>query len=282
MKCVDPFIKAGEVYPCGRCLPCKFRSRRIWFHRVLLEASQHDYSSAITLTYDDASIPVSGSLQPEHLRNWLKRYRKRQLERFPWRRIRFIACGEYGESTQRPHYHVVCFGAPGCEGGRGGREWTCDCGCDTCVDITETWPIGVCSVEKLNRETAAYVVGYVTRKVLAGYTGTKLRPFMRMSTRPGIGAYAMHDVASTVLRYDLNFPVALGSKNPMLLGRYLRRKLSEYTDKEIPRQVTSPALQAVLDVAWEAGENPKSLLFRINEVYNSQLEQREALRRGNL
>jgi len=58
----------------------------------------------ITLTYSDEHLPSDNSLHLEHFQNFMKRLRKKYGEN-----IRFYHCGEYGEQTQRPHYHACIF-----------------------------------------------------------------------------------------------------------------------------------------------------------------------------
>lgn len=62
--------------------------------------------------------------------------------------------------------------------------------------------------------------------------------FARMSNRPGLGADMMHEVASTLLAFNLDesqpdVPSALRhGKRMMALGRYLHRKLRTYVGKD--------------------------------------------------
>lgn len=62
--------------------------------------------------------------------------------------------------------------------------------------------------------------------------------FARMSNRPGIGADMMHEVASTLLTFNLDetqpdVPSALRhGRRMMALGRYLHRKLRTYVGKD--------------------------------------------------
>lgn len=68
--------------------------------------------------------------------------------------------------------------------------------------------------------------------------------FSRMSNRPGIGAFAMSDVASSILEFNLedriaDVPAALRhGQRLMPLGRYLRKRLR----KEIGRDEKAPAV----------------------------------------
>lgn len=75
-----------------------------WAHRCQHEASQYDHNIFLTLTYDDKHLPAEGHLVPKHLTDFWKRLRKATPEK-----LRYFACGEYGEHTGRPHYHALIF-----------------------------------------------------------------------------------------------------------------------------------------------------------------------------
>lgn len=77
---------------------------REWAVRCTLEWQRHERAAFVTLTYRDQHLPPT--LRKDHLSGWLKRLRAR-LDPV---RIRFFACGEYGERTHRPHYHALVFG----------------------------------------------------------------------------------------------------------------------------------------------------------------------------
>lgn len=96
----------GLLVPCGKCLNCRIQKRSEWALRLLHESEFWYEKSFITLTYDDDHIPENNSLKKEHLQLFLKRLRKNLGNR----RIKYYACGEYGEQTQRPHYHLILFG----------------------------------------------------------------------------------------------------------------------------------------------------------------------------
>lgn len=198
----------------------------------MLEALEHEQNSFVTLTYRDDAIPVGGSLRPKDLQDWIKRFR------FRWNpgRIRFYAVGEYGDRSERPHYHLALFGA-GCSFGRVDGRGSCQC--LTCSAVRETWTAGHSLVAQLERKSAQYIAGYVTKKMtsrddlrLAG----REPEFSRMSLRPGIGANVMFDVASEVMRYAesaSDVPSVLRSDGKLMpLGRYLRRRLRVLCGRE--------------------------------------------------
>lgn len=108
-KNLDPSkYPEGLLVPCGKCIACRIKKRQEWSIRMLHELEAHDNSIFITLTYSDDYIPDRGSLDKKELQKFFKRLR-RQLD-VKKRKIRYFACGEYGDNTNRPHYHSIIFG----------------------------------------------------------------------------------------------------------------------------------------------------------------------------
>lgn len=186
----------------------------------MLETHLHEFSSFWTLTYSDDHYPPDGSLRPRDTQLWLKRLRKRLG---PARPIRFFLVGEYGEDTQRAHYHAALYGVASIE-----------------VDeVTASWGKGFCYGGSLTHDSAQYISGYVTKK-MTNKDDPRLNgrapEFARMSLRPGIGALAVPDLAATfnddigsafIARTgDVPSTLRHGSRT-LPLGRYLRRKLRE-------------------------------------------------------
>lgn len=164
--------------PCGGCLSCRMDKARDWAVRCQLELQDHSEGCWSTLTYSDHYVPPT--LQKTHLSAWLKRLRARH----PNRTIRFFASGEYGEKTNRPHYHAILFGL------------------SDDPSIQDTWPFGHVRVDPLSPAAIAYVAGYAAKKVgwkldkgerVDPETGEVYEyqpPFIQMSRRPGIGGSA--------------------------------------------------------------------------------------------
>lgn len=203
--------------PCGGCLPCRINRRRVWAHRILLESFKHGDSCFATLTYDNEHCP--DVLDKSHYQKFFKRLRRAL---FP-RTIRYFLAGEYGEITHRPHFHAAIFGLDRITGGgvdgKGGL-------------VQELWERGFTSVGELNFESAQYIAGYLTKKVVGDEYS--VREFSRMSLRPGIGAGAMDDVARSLsgdvgldsVAAACDVPTVLRHGKRLLpLGRYLRRQL---------------------------------------------------------
>ena len=60
----------------------------------------------LTLTYNDDNLPSDVGLHKDDLQRFFKRLRKA----LDTKKIRYFACGEYGDTTSRPHYHAIVFG----------------------------------------------------------------------------------------------------------------------------------------------------------------------------
>lgn len=205
----------------------------------MLESLCHSSSAFVTLTYAEDKLPAGASLVPKHAQLFLKRFRKMISPS----RVRFFLVGEYGDVSQRPHYHAVIFGWPGCDCSAVNRAQLRKVfrGCAVCTPLREAWGFGIVDVGHLTLHSAQYVSGYVVKKMtrtddprLAG----RWPEFTRMSLRPGLGREAMHEVASSLMRFNLDtsqadVPVSLRHGAKILpLGRYLRRYLRTLIGKE--------------------------------------------------
>lgn len=259
----------------------------------MLESLCHESNAFLTLTYSDENLPivksglssdpstgVSATLNPKHLQDWLKRFRK-AIEPS---KIRFYAVGEYGDETQRPHYHVALFGYPSCSRGQTGYGQSQRKGipawercCAHCRLVGETWGLGSVYLGALETSSAQYVAGYVTKK-MTSKSDARLNgrhpEFARMSNRPGIGHDFMHEYASELMKLNLedreaDVPSALRHGSRLLpLGRYLRRKLRTMVgkDEKTPEAVIyaqSLELLPLREAAKTDAQNP-SLKDQIN------------------
>lgn len=135
------------------------------------EAQLHTHNSFVTLTFNDESLwkrsdhhytdepIIPGSLDIPELQRFLKRLR----DRIRPTKIRFYACGEYGEKFLRPHYHLCIFGwePPDKElhniqnGVRYYRSPLLD----------KTWGNGFTLTGDVTFQSAAYVARYIMKKI---------------------------------------------------------------------------------------------------------------------
>lgn len=118
-----------QPVPCGKCPPCRARRASGWSFRLMQQAKVSDSSHFITLTYATDKVPISKqgfmSLDKRDVQLFFKRLRKahnncqalsnnRQVaagfeQRSTTPGIKYYVCGEYGDTTHRPHYHAIMF-----------------------------------------------------------------------------------------------------------------------------------------------------------------------------
>ncbi|AXL14678.1 replication initiator protein [Microviridae sp.] len=195
--------------PCGQCIGCRLERSRQWAIRCYHEAQLYDRNAFITLTYNDQHLPKSGSLNLRHLQLFMKKLRKSQGPR-----IRFFACGEYGENFRRPHYHVCLFNFEPPDKvlfkqRDGVRLYQSDL-------IDKIWGQGFTLTGDVTFQSAAYVARYILKKIngpdaenhyenIDPVTGEifQLKPeFTVMSRRPGIGKDWLNKYRSDVFDHD--------------------------------------------------------------------------------
>lgn len=194
--------------PCGQCIGCRLARSRDWALRCVHEASLHAANCYLTLTYDDKHVPWSSvtgeqTLVKKHLQDFLKRLRfhldKENIK------VRFFACGEYGELTHRPHYHLILFGYDFPDKffyklSKDGQPYYIS------SMLNSIWSHGDCVVAGVTFESCAYVSRYVTKKITGSaaeevYEGIQPE-FVNMSRRPGIGSSWFEKYSTDVYPYD--------------------------------------------------------------------------------
>lgn len=145
--------------PCGQCIGCRLQRSLDWAVRCVHEKQSHEVSSFVTLTYSDDNLPDNGSLYYRDFQLFMKRLRKSCDFKF-----KFYMCGEYGDVTNRPHYHALLFGCDFSDRVFHKRTRNGD-RLDTSCTLDDTWGLGHCLVGDVTFESAAYVARYVTKKI---------------------------------------------------------------------------------------------------------------------
>lgn len=119
MACITPMVlkreykdidgRSTNIVPCGNCPACLSTRSNSWAFRLEMEMKRADNARFVTFTYDDKHLPSNmndqKTLKKEHLQGFFKRIRANS--KVP--NLKYYACGEYGTSTKRPHYHAIVF-----------------------------------------------------------------------------------------------------------------------------------------------------------------------------
>lgn len=195
---------SGSIHlPCGKCTGCRLEYSRQWALRCHHEAQMHDNNAFITLTYSPEHIPDDYSIHKDELQKFFKRLRKAT-----GKKLRYFACGEYGEKGNRPHYHAIIFGYDFPDKllhseSNGNRLYRS-------ALLERVWKKGFSLIGNVTFESAAYVARYVMKKrkgkpdtvdqygktnaeyyqIVDPETGEMFQQepeFALMSRRPGIG-----------------------------------------------------------------------------------------------
>ena len=215
MQCLNPLVVKNPnllvngdmrqtiLVPCGHCIACRIARSREWAVRLLHESEFWDDFCFVTLTYDDDHI-VSSSLVPRDLTLFFKKLRRDLGER----KIKYFACGEYGDRFGRPHFHAIIFGL----------------GISDKKLIQENWNKGYVKVGTLTYQSCRYVAGYVQKKLYG--KGAKyyeenglVPPFSRCSKRIG------EDYVEKYWNKLYSMGRVTVNGVPMALPRYYTKKL---------------------------------------------------------
>lgn len=193
--------------PCGQCIGCRLAYSQMWAVRCFHEMRLHAKNCFLTLTYDDEHVPwssVTGE-QTLHKRD-LQLFWKSLRKKFPDVKIRYFAAGEYGDLSNRPHYHAIVFGFMPDDlvliglSRDGFYYYKSDI-------LKEVWDNrGNVLVANCSFDTCAYVARYVLKKLNGDqgkekYEGIE-KEFCNMSRRPGIGAEWFKKHSGDVYPYD--------------------------------------------------------------------------------
>lgn len=263
-KCLYPItigqrdgLKKWKVVPCGKCVPCKRRRQSAWSFRLLQEM-QHSMSAAfLTLTYDDNHLTygeVWPTLVKRDLQLFMKRLRKTH-HKYSDDKLVYYACGEYGEQTFRPHYHMILFNLV--------PHMMFD------EILARIWKMGNVRVDSCNIKTIQYTSKYVMkhRQVPEG-----LQPEFSLMSK-GIGANFLTEQVKKYYK-DGEIPYVIwkdGQK--MTMPRYYKERIF---DEEQLRRFGKEALAEI---------EPKMLdpdvIHQIN-ISNKMLKQKRNERRGKI
>lgn len=153
---------ANEIFPiaCKSCIGCRLHHSREWAIRSTHENQMHEDSTFLTLTYNDDNLPNNQTLLLADMQKFFKRLR----DRFKSTPIRYMYCGEYGDTTNRPHYHILLFGLDFDDKQlhkilNGGHRLYIS------PTLDKIWGKGHTYIGSVTFESAAYVARYIDKKI---------------------------------------------------------------------------------------------------------------------
>lgn len=196
-------------------MACRINRTEEWAIRIEHELHGKD-GCFVTLTYDDSNLPEGNTLVKSDLQKFIKRLR--------WhiaKPIKYYACGEYGENTDRAHYHMIIIG------------WIPEdvyvCPNKRCSSgmLAGLWSAGFVSVDPVTDKSIRYVTGYIRKKLygdMAKEYGERTPPFALMSL--GIGKeFADRNMD----KMEKGFMTKNGRKVP--IPRYYKERMKKDPDR---------------------------------------------------
>jgi hypothetical protein len=150
------------------------------------ESKMYKFNVFLTLTYSDEALAEDQSLNKEHHQLFMKRLRYKYAQKT----IRYYHCGEYGDTTFRPHYHSIIFNLDFEDKTFHGRSKS---GEPVYIsrELDGLWSYGDCYIGEVTFESAAYCARYCVKKLTgpakSAYAG-KQEEYSTCSRNPPIGA----------------------------------------------------------------------------------------------
>ena len=221
MPCFHPITAYNKIYggltwkqsesngttttvSCKQCTGCRQEYSRQWAMRNMHEASLWLNNIFVTLTYDNKNLPKHNTLIKKDFQDFMKRLRKKKHANTN-NPIRYYQCGEYGEKFGRPHYHAILFNT----NFRDREIIQGHKGLTQSETLSKLWGKGHSSIGDVTFQSAAYVAGYVQKKIngqqkdthyaivdqqTGEYFGQRQQEYSTMSRRPGIAGswFAKH------------------------------------------------------------------------------------------
>lgn len=241
-------IKSVKIIPCGQCITCRLNRSREWANRIMLECKSYPENTNyfVTLTYDDEHVPINKtidtntgelitglSLDKSHLQKFNHDLRKKWLNKYNHTGIRYYECGEYGEHTERPHYHLILMNLPHLDDLVYYKGTTLGDTLYTSETLSKLWKRGYVVVGKVTWDSASYVARYVMKKHFGKgaddyyKSKAKIPEFTTMSRRPGLGYNYYEENKNTIYDTDEIFVPRDGEVIKAKPGKYFDRKFEE-------------------------------------------------------
>lgn len=235
--------------PCGKCEGCLMQRANDWATRCYCESLNWQNNCFITLTYNEENVPrrETGALTlyKKDLCDFWKRLRYYEKGVEYWTNpqtgkyenpIRYLSCGEYGEKTQRPHYHAIVFNWKPNDLKMFKKNRQGDY-LYTSKKLASIWGKGHVIIGDVNYQTACYVSRYITKKKF-GEKGRFLdewyrdAEFSETSRNGGIGLKYWQENKKNILDNNGIFIKVKDKVKLKPITKYFKKKFKEEDEYE--------------------------------------------------
>lgn len=260
--------------PCGKCPGCLQNKRLSWAYRLSQELKIAETASFVTLTYSDQewSENVSKinetsnqsdfvmSLSKIDVQLFLKRlrhfvdkwdYHMSEVSNEPLPHaarvsLRYFLTGEYGDKTNRPHYHLLLFNHPVCSE------------MELYELLGKTWKHGRSFIGSVTEASIMYVAKYLLKGSVIP-PGVE-PPFSLMSRRPGIGIEYVKRMSDWHHQDIMRTYVVKPGGEKQNLPRYYKEKIycenTKIKQKEERQDLLDKSSNQKLYEMFQKGVNP--------------------------
>ena len=264
--------------PCGQCMHCRLEKARQWAVRMSLEEQLHDESIFLTLTYDNKHYPPNGGLVKSDVQNFVRRLK----EKVAPKKIKYYFVGEYGDQTNRPHYHAIIYGYE--PAANTIEQISNENGMPlySSTELTKLWskrkgtdPIGYAVYGHVNWDTCSYVARYVTKKINDSpeantnvdnearfkYRGN-IQEFALSSRNPAIGKEWLDKYYDETVRDDY---IVLNGKK-MLPPKYFDDQIRK-KDEEVYNKIKKNRKTNLIELTPERAVNMEKIEKSLKSIY---------------
>ncbi len=236
--------------PCGKCGACRHNRRTEWAFRLKVEHRHAKSAFFITLTYTDATLPVTPygevTLSKKDVQDFIKRLRKENSKKWS-EQLRYYAVGEYGTKTDRPHYHIILFNLHS----------------DLVNSILPKWKSGQIHVGTVSDASIFYCSKYhITKRHDYLKDDDRQPEFALMSRRPAIGWQYLYDDyqldgRKIIYKGDKNLSWHKDNQHTFVMNNGFRQMLPRYYKNK----------------TWN--EEDRKAISKINRINSSRLDREE-------
>lgn len=211
--------RATNVVPCGKCPECLRARANSWAFRLYNEMKQSSSAKFLTFTYDDENQPLSfngiPTLEKQDFQKFMKRLRKETQAP-----LKYYACGEYGDQTERPHYHAIMFNLPKSH-------------IINSQPLQNTWQKGHVNIDPCNMATINYTLKYLMKgKFQPQHEEDDRNPlFALMSKKMGLNY--LTPAMQKHITQDKKAYATLEGGAKIVLPRYFKTKLYSQSEARV-------------------------------------------------
>lgn len=230
-----------NLVPCGKCPDCQKQKRDAWGFRLYTEMKRSFNPRMVTFTYDNDHIPEYGLLNKKHFQAFMKRIRESGYRK----QLKYFVRGEYGDHSQRPHYHAIMYNLK--------KEHA-----NKPDFIEKHWKNGMIHLAPLNMATIYYTLKYLTKDKIFDLGDVPREHYEFTMMSKGIGLNYLTPAMRNYLTQNMTAAATLpgGIKTP--LPRYFKEK------------VFTPAERSVISIEGLKEAEKRELDLFINEHHKIQ------------